>query len=339
MNLPFIQTKEYLSWHDAVGTKTFYLEFFRDVSQVQDFQIDEESTKEKYAVAACVVLNLRIGKVLYVPYGPVFFDTHRDPTSVSTEEKNKVIKELYEKAVKENCAFVRIEDENNIFKNTKYLISPKKKTFSKEGIFQPRMEWWLDLNESEEGLLNRIHKDHKYSIRRAQKENVEVEIITENLENYFEHFWKLLKETGERDGFSLYEENYYRQIFKHPPPRGGWVKKFLVFTKMDDKYLSVALIVISDKVANLVFAGSISEKRELGFNHLMQWSAILESKKHGCEIYNFGGITEDGYGKESLRGVTNFKKKFGGYAKFHGNFLDMPTKKIKYFVYMIRKMI
>ena len=151
------------------------------------------------------------------------------------------------------------------------------------------------------------------------------------MEEKFEDFWQLLKETSLRDGFHLYEENYYRAIFKNSE------NKFLVFTKDAKKYLSIALIVISDKIANLVFAGSISENREKGFNHLMQWEAIKKSKNINCEFYNFGGIHENGYGKESLQGVTNFKKRFGGFVKFHGDFVDLPIKKAKYFLYILKK--
>ena len=51
MNIPFTQTKEYLSWHEAVGEKTFYKEFGS-------------------FVCASLIIELRVGKVLYVPYGP-----------------------------------------------------------------------------------------------------------------------------------------------------------------------------------------------------------------------------------------------------------------------------
>lgn len=380
MKIPFTQTKEYLNWHKGVGTKTFYKEFFVeekiDTAEDRDFQIDSESEfveeKKLLAICASLVINLRIGKVLYVPYGPVIFDENGE------DLRKEIIKYLTNLAKKEGCFFVRME---NISENKKTneddfedrkkaaekfagssqatssgqknhlhlfkLYKPKKKVFAKEGIFQPRMEWWLDLREGEEELFNRIHKDHRYSIRRAEKENIKIEIVTEDLEKYFESFWKLLKETGERDGFILHDEKYYKEIFN---PKAINLEKFLVFSKLntppnlpfaveeDSPYLSVALVVISDKIANLVFAGSVSQKRELGFNHLMQWEAIKMSKSLSCEIYNFGGITEDGYGKQSLEGVTKFKKKFGGFMKFHGGFVDIPIKKLRYFLYILRKM-
>lgn len=365
INIPFTQTKEYLSWHEAVGTSTFYLEFFRDAEkenvEVMDFQIDDEEKSllknRRFAVAACVVLNLRIGKVLYVPYGPYFIT---DPTEV---EKLNVIKELYNLAKKENCVFVRLENslmgerEEKIFvdrrkaadeeagrnqaessgrKNSFFMYRPNKKTFAKEGIFQPRMEWWLDMRGTEEDLLNRMHKDHRYSIRRAEKENVGVEIINKNYYEHFEEFYNLMLETGERNGFGIYDRRYYEAVFKSL--ESGGMRGFLAFAKIDDKFVSVALIIISGRTANFVFGGSNNYKREFGANLYLQYKCILESKSYGCEVYNFGGITENGYGKKSLEDLTKYKKKFGGYAKFHGDFLDIPIKKLGYFLYILRKM-
>lgn len=330
--IPFTQTKEYLSWHEAVGEKTFYKEFFHkekiDTSEEMDFQIDGEkefeSIKKIDAICASFVISLRIGNVLYVPYGPVIF--------IQNKNLNKEIKNyLYDLAKQENCVFVRLENEESFFDEESFFAKPAKKTFAKEGIFQPRVEWWLKLSDTEDNIYNNFHKDHRYSIRRAQKENIEIEIVKENLGNYFEDFWKLLQETSTRDGFSLYYQNYYKEIFKNSE------NKFLVFTKDPQKFLSVALIVMNDRVANLVFAGSLSEGRERGFNHFMQWEAIKQAKNDGCEFYNFGGIYENGYGKASLQGVTNFKKRFGGFVKFHGDFLDIPVKKIKYYLYILNK--
>ena len=46
MNIPFTQTKEYLSWHEAIGERVFYKEVFEvekyDVAEERDFQIDDE---------------------------------------------------------------------------------------------------------------------------------------------------------------------------------------------------------------------------------------------------------------------------------------------------------
>jgi lipid II:glycine glycyltransferase (peptidoglycan interpeptide bridge formation enzyme) len=334
MNIPFTQTKEYLSWHSTIGEKTFYKEFF------------DNKTGELCAIVASFILELRVGKVLYVPYGPYHTPLLCKERPGEVEKiKKEILEYLFNLAKKENCVFVRLENsffsknenkkKENFGKNFSSLtvIRPPKKSFAKEGVFQPRVEWWLDLKENEENIYNNFHKDHRYSIRRAEKENIQVEIVKENLHNHFENFWKILKETSERDGFHLYEQEYYQAIFQNSQ------NKFLVFTKDNEKYLSVALVVVSDKVANLVYAGSQTEGREKGFNHLMQWEAIKQAKVLGCDFYNFGGIYEKGYGKPGLAGVTNFKKRFSGFAQFHGDFVDMPVKRFKYLLYLAYKML
>lgn len=322
MNIAFTQTREYLKWHESIDEKTFYKEFFENI----------DGQEQLVAISASFVLELKIGKVLYVPYGPTIIKK-------TSHIVDKVLEYLQNLAKKENCVFVRLENICPVSrKQNVSLFLPAKKIFAKEGIFQPRMEWWLDLKTSEETLYDNFHKDHRYSIRRAQKENIQVEVITSNFIAYFQSFWKILKETSERDGFHLYPEKYYQALFETTHTKTE-LDKFLVFTKDRGEYLSVALVVVNDKVANLVFAGSVTVGREKGFNHLMQWESVKKAQQLLCEYYNFGGIYEDGYGKESLRGVTNFKKRFGGFVKFHGDFLDIPVKKFQYFLYLIYKML
>ena len=41
----------------------------------------------------------------------------------------------------------------------------------------------------------------------------------------------------------------------------------------------------------------------------------------------------------SFEGVTNFKKQFGGREQFNGYFYDLPLQKLKYFLYLMYKMI
>jgi len=329
MSKSFTQTKEYLSWHNSVGTKTFYKEFFaKGVSP--DFQLDGESEKEILASVACVVLELRIGKVLYLPYGPVF------QKGATVKDKRKVVEEIYELGKKEGCVFVRLEAE--VFgKSEVGGFKPPVKSFAREGIFQPRLEWWLDIHDEEENIFNRFSKNTRYSIRRAEKEDVETFVVDHNFKEYFKSFIELMKETSERGGYILYDQEYFQAVFNSLEHKR--LKGFLVVSKIDDMVVSMALVIVEGGVASFVFGGSRDYKRELGSSFKTQWEAIKKSKSLGAKIYNFGGITDGVYGKPSILGVTKFKQQFGGYAKHHGGFLDLPISRIKYFLYILRKMI
>jgi lipid II:glycine glycyltransferase (peptidoglycan interpeptide bridge formation enzyme) len=325
----FTQTKEYLTWHQALGTKTFYKEFFGKGSS-PDFQMDGESEKDLLASTAGVVLNLRVGKVLYLPYGPVFFK------GATIKEKRKVVRELYELGKKDNCVFVRLES-GSFGKSDVGGFKPPVKTFAKEGIFQPRLEWWLDIKGSEGEIFNRFSKDARYSIRRAEKEGVETLVVDHNFLEYFQDFLTLMKETSERSGYILHEDKYFEAVFNSLEHKR--LKGFLVISRIDSKVVSVALVIVHEEIASYVFGGSRDYKRELGASYKTQWEAIKKAKSLGAEIYNFGGITDGVYGKAGILGITKFKKQFGGYAKYHGGFLDLPISRIKYFIYILRKMI
>jgi lipid II:glycine glycyltransferase (peptidoglycan interpeptide bridge formation enzyme) len=65
--------------------------------------------------------------------------------------------------------------------------------------------------------------------------------------------------------------------------------------------------------------------------YLLQWSAIQEGMKRGCETYDFLGISEDGTGK--LAGVTEFKLRFNPEKKY------WPQESIIIFQPMLLKLL
>ena len=329
MKVAFTQTKEYLKWQESVGGKTFYKEF-------------------DYAIVASVILELKIGKVLYCPFGPVFLGGENENI------KKDVFKYLKGLGEKENCVFVRtekaIEPGLMDYKKIKGLFSPPIKTYNKEGVFQPRLEWCLNLKKSEEEIYNDFSKNCKYSIRRSEKENIKVEIVFDNFENYLSDFLKIMKETSGRNNFVDHEDKYYMSVFeslnctREPSPLGKKMKGFLVVSTIDEIVVNMSVILLdqNETGANYVFGGSRDYKREFGATFRTQWEAMKFAKSLGATEYNFGGITGEFegnvFGRETLQGVTNFKKQFAGYPKFNGYFYDIPIKKFKYFTYLIYKM-
>lgn len=354
--VPFTQTEGYLSWHKAIGTKTFYKEFYdvidTDVAEERDFQIDGEreyvEKKVVYAKVAAIVIELRIGKVLYVPYGPYFSE------KVGIVKKNRVIKYLHELAQKEGCVFVRLENApekklwpsgemNSAFTPTvqKFfssliVVRPPIRTFRHEGIFQPRVEWWKDLAHTEEEIYNSLYKNHRYSVRKFEKDGGAIQAIQSHFAKELDTVFSLLEETSKRDEFLNHDREYVKAILQSLDD-----KKFdgyIMYSQVEGKINGFALVIIHDNIANYLLGGSTNFRRDTGSSVHLIYKAIMKAKELGAAVFNFGGITSNGYGKQSLEGVTNFKKQFGGYVKFHGNFLDIPLEKMKYYIYLLRKM-
>ena len=60
--------------------------------------------------------------------------------------------------------------------------------------------------------------------------------------------------------------------------------------------------------------------------YALQWEMMLEGKRRGCETYDFLGMAPEGVTDHPLAGVTDFKLKFGGKARFWPECLVMVAK-------------
>jgi lipid II:glycine glycyltransferase (peptidoglycan interpeptide bridge formation enzyme) len=76
----------------------------------------------------------------------------------------------------------------------------------------------------------------------------------------------------------------------------------------------VASVIISfyKEKAIYLFGGSSDEHKNLMAPYLLQWEAINTAKKMACIKYDFFGIAPPNKPNHPWRGVTDFKKKFGG---------------------------
>jgi lipid II:glycine glycyltransferase (peptidoglycan interpeptide bridge formation enzyme) len=70
--------------------------------------------------------------------------------------------------------------------------------------------------------------------------------------------------------------------------------------------------------------------RNLMPTYLLQYRAIIEAKKMGCILYDFGGVVAEDDIDHSWSGISRFKRGFGGEeAEYIGAF-DFPYSKSSY---------
>lgn len=74
-------------------------------------------------------------------------------------------------------------------------------------------------------------------------------------------------------------------------------------------------------------------------SYLLQWEAIKEAKKRGCEIYDFLGIADPKDEKSHLAGVTDFKMKLTDETKEWPASQILVMRKWAYGILRIRKMM
>jgi len=154
----------------------------------------------------------------------------------------------------------------------------------------------VNLKPSEEEIMEGLHKDARWGVRRAIKEGLIVEELKNN-----------------RDWKEIYE------IYKNTIKAGGATPdsiekikkdtKVLFLCKYKNKIIAFAGIELNENVPTLYIAGSVPEYRNLQPNNLLYWNCILWCKKKGFKKLDLGGWQINA--REHLQGVNKFKEKWG----------------------------
>jgi len=282
---------------------------------------------ELIAVFQVIKIKARRGNFLFIPHGPIFLN------SPSKEIMEKVLTFLKELGKKENVVFIRIgslmlknKENNDLFKNLGFIDSPMH--------MHPEITWELDLTVSEEELLKNMRKTTRYLIRQAEK-NKDIEIIKSIDEKELKNFEKIYEETAKRHSFVPFSKNYLINELK----AFSKDNQVLIFSgKYGGEVLSSAIIIFHSNQAFYHQGASLTSK--IPVSYLLQWEIIKEAKKRGCKKYNFWGIVPDTKENENhpWKGLSLFKKGFGGYEKDYLRTKDYPLNLRYWLVYIFEQL-
>lgn len=230
-------------------------------------------------------------------------------------EWNEMISRIRSEAVRHKCIFLRISP-----------LLPKDSTitsvFSAHACIPAaihRMDgeycWTLDLTKDEDALLSGMRKTTRYEIRRADKEGIN--IFSTRDPKYLKEFFSLYESTSTRHGFV---------------PHTGIREEFELFAKKNQAVLYIgsfegnvtaaAIILYYGNQAIYHHGASIQSKVPASYR--LQWEAIQDAKKRGMKVYNFWGIAPENSPKHPWRGITLFKKGFGGHELEYLHAMDLP---------------
>lgn len=243
-----------------------------------------------------VRVDAKRGRFLHVRHGPVMVKN----TKPSWQP---VISFLRTLAIKEGAWFIRISPPLPETPDRQRWLS----SFGFHSSPIHRMDgeicWILDLTLSEEELFQQMRKTTRYEIRRSISLGVEVVKSTETA--LLPTFFKLYQQTSQRHGFVPHqgiEEEF--EIFAKEN------KAMLFLGKYHDEFTAGAIIVFYGHQA--IYRHGASVPSAAPVSQAVQWQAIREAKKRGMEVYNFWGIAPDESPNHPWRGITMFKKGFGG---------------------------
>lgn len=320
-NTPFTQAWFFGQWQETMGRKVRRFEIKKSAETIGFFQ--------------AIKYPMPFGQsFLYIPHAPVLRNFSEGGDQLFQDFLQEFHKKLIEIGKEENATFVRFDPAGYSSASTGFdFYFRKVPTYAyHSSYFQPKFEWILNLEKSEEEILGEMHPKTRYNINLAARKGVKIEIIDEGLEKYFDDFYKLLSETAKRNNFNLHPKNYYQNIFNRCDENKN---AFLAVAKYNGKILAINLILLFGNTAYFLFGGSSGEYQNLMFSRLAHWETIKEAKSRGFRVYNLGGIGNDG---KKLEGVSFFKKRFGGEIFEHSDSYDLILKQFWYFLYDLRKM-
>ena len=253
-----------------------------------------------------------------VRVGEVQYTIHRVPfTSVSYAYSPKVdpFKVDWDKlkdSLNENSCIAINFDVPNIIKGSdqeahatdvfedKCLKAPRD-TFAASNIL-------LNLTQSEEDLLNKMHKKHRYNLGLAQRKGVVVKKA--DTSETFETFYVLLKETSIRQKYYIHPRVYYQKIWDllHPANIAHIVTAYY-----ENDALASWMLFVYDGVIYYPYGGSSEQHKNLFASTLVAWESIKMGKEMNCQSFDMWGAAKDPQDlSDSWYGFTNFKLKFGG---------------------------
>lgn len=253
-----------------------------------------------------------VGGIVYsLPLAGKYLYTPRYPSREAPNSKFQIPK-ILDDARRLGCGWVRVEPGTEATKKgiLKQVQDDHLKFVHAPHDMQPRETFVVDIAKSEEELLAAMKSKTRYNIRLAEKKGVRVFQTTD--EKYQKAFVDLARGTADRKGIAAHPREYYEAMLG--TLLGDTATLFVAEHEGD--ILGINFMTYHDGVATYLHGGSSDTKREYMAPFLLQWEAMKDAKRRGCNFYDFGGIRihskiENRKSSiDSWAGITRFKTGF-----------------------------
>lgn len=178
---------------------------------------------------------------------------------------------------------------------------------------QPRRTLVIDLTPEEDRILARMKQKTRYNIRLAARKGVRVRPWED-----VSGFYRILRETAQRDGFGIHPESYYRRAFELFVPAGMAI---LLVAEYQGEPLAALMAFARGSRAWYFYGASTGRHRNRMPTYLLQWEAMRWAKARGCRTYDLWGVPDEDretleryftQRRDGLWSVYRFKRGFGG---------------------------
>ena len=173
-----------------------------------------------------------------------------------------------------------------------------------EGI-QARFNYRLYLDgRTEDELFANLTQKTRYNCRVAMKKGVEIRVVGKE---YLDEFVRIMRTTGERDGFNTRPKEYFERMLD---ALGEHVRMYMGF--YDGQPICGAITTNYAGKTCYVYGASDNIYRNVMPNYLIQWEMIKWAVQTGCTVYDFQGVSGNMDENSHMYGLYRFKRGFNG---------------------------
>ena len=234
--------------------------------------------------------NVTIG---YFPKGPM-------PTKT-------MLNALVDLGAQKKAAFIKIEPLQQASGQTRDKLLSLGLVESKKSLFT-KYNFLVDLTQSEENLLSKMHQKTRYNIKLAQKKGVKVDDSTADSD--FKTYLKLYFETTKRQKYFGHSPAYHQKVWETLKP--AKMARVLIAQYQKKPLVAWMLLNFGDTLY-YPYGGSSLEHKEVMASNLVAWEAIRMGKKLNFKTFDmWGALPPDADKTNPWYGFHRFKDGYGG---------------------------
>ncbi len=265
------------------------------------------------------VFTMTIHPIPYTPYSIGYIPRSVLPTK-------EMLTFLAEWGAENRLIFIKLEPYVKKSEENNFPLMPSLKK-SPHPLF-PAWTQVLDLNKSEDELLQNMKQKTRYNIRLSERKGVVVQ--EESNDEGFEKFSKLYFETCKRQQYHGHTPKYHRIVWDSLK---NSIAKIMVAQYKDEPLASYELFLFNNRLY-YPYGGSSVNHRNLMATNLLMWEAIRMGKRHGAHLFDlWGSLPPNNLEEHKWSGFSRFKEGYGtGYVEFIGSF-DLVINPLLYAIY------
>jgi lipid II:glycine glycyltransferase (peptidoglycan interpeptide bridge formation enzyme) len=180
----------------------------------------------------------------------------------------------------------------------------------------------IDLVETEDVLLARMHHKTRYNIGLAARRGV---VVEEGTRADLSRWYALYVETTRHHQLAPMSFDYFGTLLdERAEGSASPVRTRLLLARHDGVLLAGMLLAVSPTRATYLYGASTRAHRNLMASAALQWAAIRYAKAQGCLEYDMFGAAQRSDSSDALAGVHRFKVGFGGRLVHREGCWDFP---------------